>query len=155
MKKSILYGFLVISILIATPIAAVFANTSSNSDTVNGYTDNVQVSGNVSGGTVSGYTYLSTGSCTSGTDYCTSSGYYLTIYMKAYYDIGGTYTYYMGYTNGVDISTNSASVTTIQAGWNPGTGTASEAYNEGTAGYTNSGTYTAVTSLIDAGLPYS
>lgn len=153
-KKIIVYGFLAISLLIATPLAAVFATTNSASDTVNGYTDNVQVSGTVNGGTVTGYSFLSTGSCTSGTNHCTATGYYVSIFTLEYYTISGT-NHCKTSCLGFDTSASSSSSTSVQDSWAPGTGAASEAYNEGTAGYTTSGSYTAVTSLIDAGLPYN
>lgn len=155
MKKTFVYGILAISLMIATPMASVFATTVSSSNTANGYTDNVQVSGTYSGGSVTGYSFLSTGSCTPGTYHCTSSGYYLSIFILSYYTISGVNYYYMNAPNGGVLSTTSSSVYTLQASWNPGTGAASEVYNEGTAGYTNSGSYTAVTALIDAGIPLS
>jgi hypothetical protein len=155
MKRTIIFGFVVISLLIATPIAAVFATVSSNSDTVNNYTDNIQVSGTLSGGSVTGYSFQSTGSCTfSYSNYCTYTYFYLAINVLWYYTISGTNTCYSS-CSGYTFVAGSTSTTSLPESWSPGTGAASEAYNQGTAGYYHQGSYYQVTNLIDAGLPNS
>lgn len=156
MKKSILYGFLVVSLLIATPVASVFATTVSSSNTNNGYSNTVSVSGTYSNHIVSGFSWSTSATCTSGSNNCGSSNYYLQFHWLYYWISGGIEYCVITCAGRYAVAISSSTTSISQTATPNGSPTASEVLNEGQSGYyySSTGTYYNETALIDAGIPY-
>ena len=143
-------------LLLLQPMAA-SASSSSASYWGHGYHDYVSVSGTISGGSVSSFSYDDTASCdpNNSNSTCPRGTGYIAFYGIEEYESSGVWTCVFPSSGSCTDVWDSGHTWSLSFTWGPSSGiSASEVYTEGKVGYTTDGiTFTPETPLIDAGLP--
>ncbi len=154
MKTLTLVSILALLSLASLLIAPAFATQNSDTETANGYSVTAYVEATVHGTQLYPSNWRTDVSCTPDTDYCTTTGYNLTVSVTWDNYVGSKRFCYItcyGFTVSVSTSTDSFSIQPSAANSTHIT----QVDNYATSGYWHSGAYTAVAPQADASLPFT